>query len=127
MKKLRVTVNGKVYEVTVEELETAHPSSGEVRVVRPVTAMQPALSSPAQTTRVPAAGQAGDVPSPLAGKVVAINCAKGDEVEAGATLVTLEAMKMNTFVPAPAAGKVVEIYVQEGDSVEEGQPLVALG
>jgi biotin carboxyl carrier protein len=66
------------------------------------------------------------VPSPLAGKVVSIDVQPGQPVEAGAQLLTLEAMKMNTYVFAPAAGTVEEILVAAGDAVNEGQALVRL-
>lgn len=129
MKKLRVTVDGKVYEVIVEELEGS-PASG-----LPVAPPSPANLSPASAAPpsppVPSAAAAaagpGDVPSPLAGKVVAINCSVGQQVAAGDTLITLEAMKMNTFVQAPAGGTVKAIHVKEGEAVQEGQVLVTLG
>ena len=69
---------------------------------------------------------AGDVPSPLAGKVVSIDVKLGQQVEANAQLLTLEAMKMNTYVFAPAAGTVKEILVHPGDAVEEGRVLVKM-
>jgi len=59
--------------------------------------------------------------------VVAINAKIGATVAAGETLITLEAMKMNTLISAPAAGTVKEIHVKEGDAVEEGQLLVTVG
>lgn len=128
MKKLRVTVNGKSYDVVVEELESggepvvaAAPSAAQLSA-SPVAA--PAASESSRSAAHTAA--AGDVPSPLAGRVVAVNCAVGDSVAAGATLITLEAMKMNTFVSAAAAGTVKAIYVKEGDAVEEGQSLVGM-
>jgi biotin carboxyl carrier protein len=51
----------------------------------------------------------------------------GQEVNEGDHLVTLEAMKMNTFVFAPQKGKITEIKVSVGSTVEEGQPLVLIG
>jgi glutaconyl-CoA/methylmalonyl-CoA decarboxylase subunit gamma len=125
MRKLRVTVDGKPYEVLVEEIDGGAPAPAA-----PVPAAATGASVSAPVAPAPSAGAAsagpGEVPSPLAGRVVAINCKVGESVEAGATLITLEAMKMNTFVQAPAAGKVTDILVKEGDGVEEGQPLVKL-
>jgi biotin carboxyl carrier protein len=66
------------------------------------------------------------VPSPLSGKVVSIDVQVGQAVAEGAQLLTLEAMKMNTFVYAPKAGKVSAILVHPGDGVEEGATLVSL-
>jgi len=130
MKKLRVTVDGKVYEVIVEELEGASPAAAAPAPV-PGLAQGASLSAPASApppaSATPAASGPGEVPSPLSGKVVAINCTLGQEVAAGDTLITLEAMKMNTFVQAPSAGAIKAIMVKEGDAVQEGQPLVAIG
>jgi glutaconyl-CoA/methylmalonyl-CoA decarboxylase subunit gamma len=127
MKKLRVTVDGKAYDVIVEILD----EGGASAPAHP--AVQPALVEPAHVSAPPvgataASGAAapGDVPSPLAGKVVSIDVKPGQEVAAGAQLLTLEAMKMNTYVFAPAAGTVKEILVAPGDAVAEGQVLVRL-
>ncbi len=126
MKKLRVTVDGKAYEVLVEILDegdaparpAAHPAHVEsAHVSAPPTAA---------ASRSPASAAPGDVPSPLAGKVVSIDVQPGQNVEAGAQLLTLEAMKMNTYVFAPAGGTVKEILVAPGDAVEEGQALVKM-
>ncbi len=50
----------------------------------------------------------------------------GDPVKEGDQLLTLEAMKMNTFIFADRNGKVAAILAKEGDSVEEGQALVRI-
>ena len=85
----------------------------------------PAASAPAPAA-APAAG-AGDVISPLAGKVVSIDVKVGDTVAAGAQVATVEAMKMNTYIYASAAGAVSAIHVAPGDGVEEGAPLLRIG
>lgn len=130
MKKLRVTVDGTPYDVLVEIIDdgsdmafaparpSAHPAHIESAHVS-----APPVSAPAH--RAPAAA-IGDVPSPLAGKVVSIDVKIGQKVEANTQLLTLEAMKMNTYVFAPAAGTVGEILVAPGDATEEGQVLVRL-
>ena len=109
MKNLKVTVDGQVFEVEVEALDSAEESSS------------PAASSG------PPAGDGEDVPSPLAGKVVEVEVSVGDHVSEGETLLVLEAMKMNTLVSAPKSGSVVAIHVAAGDMVEEGQGLVSVG
>ena len=123
MKKLRVTVDGKAYDVIVEVLD--EPAPHEPR--------HAAWSAPVASSHVDApehrgapAGAAGAVPSPLAGKVVSIEVKLGQHVEANQQLLTLEAMKMNTYVFAPHAGTVEEILVKPGDAVEEGHGLVRL-
>jgi biotin carboxyl carrier protein len=85
----------------------------------------PVLSPPAPAP-APVASGPGDVPSPLAGRVTALNVQAGQDVKEGDHLLTLEAMKMNTFVMAPRAGKIREVEVSVGSAVDEGQALVTL-
>ena len=75
----------------------------------------------------PAAAGAGDVPSPLAGKVVSLDVAPGTAVKAGDQILTLEAMKMNTIIYAPASGTLTAFCVSAGDTVQEGQALAKIG
>lgn len=63
----------------------------------------------------------------MPGKVLDVLAQPGQEVEAGATLVVVEAMKMELRVTAPAAGRVAQVFVRPGDVVDQGQRLVELG
>ncbi len=131
MQKLRITIEDRVYEVLVENLsDPAAPAASAPRTSAPAPLASPApapVAAPAAAPRPAAApAGAGDIPSPLAGKVVSIDVKPGQRVSAGATLVTLEAMKMNTFVYAPREGVVAAVLVQAGDGVEEGAPLLRL-
>ncbi len=133
MKKLRITIEGKTYEVLVEVLDQDAP------VAAPPGAVS--LSSAASTSAAPAAppmapkpaaaaapvAGTGDVVSPLAGKIVSIDVKVGQTVEEGAQVATIEAMKMNTYIYAPKAGRVQEVLVSAGDAVEEGVALLRLG
>ncbi len=127
MKKLRVSVEGKTYEVEVEMLDEGKSSpaprrpksGGGSRVAAPAPAAAPKVASST-------GGGDGDVTSPLGAVVVSIDVAEGDAVEEGQKVITLEAMKMNTVVTAPKAGKVSAIHVQPGDGVEEGQKMLTL-
>lgn len=125
MKKLKVTVEGKVYEVDVEILD----DGGQQAYVPPSrpTQSSSAAAAPAPTAAAPqpAAGD-GEIPSPLSAVVVSIDVKEGDSVKEGDQLITLEAMKMNTLVTAPVAGTVGSILVGPGDAVEEGQGLLKL-
>jgi glutaconyl-CoA/methylmalonyl-CoA decarboxylase subunit gamma len=127
MKKLRVTVDGKAYEVLVEILDKGPESPADKRrMAWSAPASVAPLASPAAPAAGAPAAAPGEVPSPLAGKVVSVDVVPGQAVEANAQLVTLEAMKMNTYVFAPAAGTVEAVLVKPGDAVEEGQGLVRL-
>lgn len=133
IRKLRVTVDGKPYDVTVEmdddpSLSSASPSGGSAPISAPVAVTSAALAAPTPSASAAPATPAGpgDIPSPLAGRVTAINVQAGQEVKEGDHLLTLEAMKMNTFVMAPRPGKVAEVKVAVGAAVEEGQALVTM-
>lgn len=127
--KLKITVDGKAYEVDVEVMEReAPPISGGSGAA----GTAPRLG-PAPVTAAPAAGGAGDVAvadeakacrSPLAGNVVRVEVAVGDEVAADATVMVLEAMKMETSITAPLTGKIKAVHVKVGDAVKQGQALV---
>jgi len=133
-KTLRISFNGKTYEVVAELLgeDEAAPAPSRVAALAPApvaaAAAAPAAAAPrAAAPASPASGGAdGVIPSPLAGKVVSIDVKPGDTVAAGAQLATLEAMKMNTLIYAPRAGRVAAVHANPGDAVEEGQPLLSL-
>jgi biotin carboxyl carrier protein len=126
IKKLRVTVDGKPYDVTVEVPDEPGVSAAAPPplVSAPSAPFQPPPSQAApiaETGVVP-----GAVASPLAGRVIAILVTPGQEVKKGDHLLTLEAMKMNTAVSAPKEGKVAEILTTVGAAVDEGQILARI-
>ena len=126
MKKLRVTVDGKVFDVTVEQLDEG---TGASPAPRPGPATTPVTTpaAAAATGGVPRRAEvAGEVPSPLAGKIISVDVAVGQEVQEDKQVVTLEAMKMNTYVFAPRSGKVTAIMAVAGTAVEEGSPLLVI-
>ncbi len=114
----RITVDGRAYEVTVEEIV------GEA--VAPPPSVAPPAGSAVAAAAPAAPPRPGDQVAPLAGVVEAIDVTVGDTIEAGARIATIEAMKMKTEVFARSAGRVVAIAVQPGDSVDEGGLLLRL-
>ena len=126
MKKLRITIDGKTYEVEVEvigsKVSSVAPVAAPVSAPAPVAA--PAAPAPKAAAPVAPAG-AKDVACPLAAVVVSVAVKPGQEVKEGDLLVMLEAMKMNTPVNSPCAGKVAAINVSAGQSVQEGQSLLS--
>ena len=126
IKKLRVTVDGKSYDVTVEVPDETQPAAPVPPAAAPsLAAATPTAAPPPPPSTASAAGP-GEVPSPLAGRVTAVVATPGQAVKEGDHLITLEAMKMNTFVFAPKAGKVAQIKVAVGDAVAEGQSLLRI-
>lgn len=119
---LEVTVDGKIYTVTLPERKPA-----EKPVVKPAVATAaPVAAAPAASK--PAAAPAGGnvVTAPLNGKITQVLVKAGDQVATGDTVVMLEAMKMENSITAEAAGTVKAVLVNVGDQVDGGQALVEL-
>jgi acetyl-CoA/propionyl-CoA carboxylase biotin carboxyl carrier protein len=74
-----------------------------------------------------AGGGDGVLTSPLQGTVLRVNVEQGQEVDAGAVVCVIEAMKMENEITAPVAGKVEELNVKEGASVSAGDALAKIG
>lgn len=66
------------------------------------------------------------VSSNFPARVVKVNAKQGETLEAGATLIVLEAMKMEAQIKVPRECTVVTIHVREGEMVEKGKPLARL-
>ena len=120
MKNYTITVNGNVYDVTVEENGNASAPVAPRRAVAPAApakAAAPAASAGAGSIRIEAGA---------AGKVFKLEKKVGDKVEKGDAVLILEAMKMEIPVVAPEAGTVASIDVAVGDTVESGALLATL-
>ena len=121
MKNYTITVNGNVYDVTVEENgSVAAPATAPRRAAAPVAA--PAPVAPAAT----AGAGSIKIEAGAAGKVFKVEKKAGDAVKRGDAVVILEAMKMEIPVVAPQDGTVASINVAVGDAVESGQLLATL-
>ena len=122
MKSYTITVNGNVYDVTVEEKGAgAAPVAPVRRAAAPVAAPAPAAAKPA-------AGGAGsiEVKAGAAGKVFKIEAKPGQAVKRGDAVVIIEAMKMEIPVVAPEDGTVASIDCAVGDAIEAGAVLATL-
>lgn len=131
LKHLKITVEGKVYDVVVEDVtEDAGstfyqtPSAG-MPAPRP-TSVPSAPAAPATPAAVPVAGGPDEKAAPLAGVIIEIAVNVGQQVNAGDKVAVIEAMKMKTVVSAHKAGKVTKIAAKVGDAVEAGQALVTI-
>ena len=112
MKSYTITVNGNVYQVTVEE-NTAQNMAAAAPAPAPATAAQQAAGS----IRVEA---------PMMGKILDIRVAVGQAVKRGDCLFVLEAMKMENEIVSPEDGTVASINANKGDTVESGTVLATL-
>ena len=121
MKPYTITVNGNVYDVTVEE--GAGVASAPVAQAAPA----PKAAAPAAKPAAPAGPQGGvKVSAPMPGKILAVKAAVGAAVKKGDVLLILEAMKMENEVVAPQDGTVASVNVAEGAMVESGDILATL-
>ena len=121
MKNLRVTVNGKAYDVKVEEL-------GANAAPAPAAPAPAAPAAPAAAPAAPAAAPSGSetIAAPMPGTILSVNVKAGDSVKSGDVLLVLEAMKMENEIMAPRDGVVASVMVNKGESVDSGKPMIAL-
>ncbi len=117
MRKFVVNVNGKSYEVEVDEVGG---------VSAPVSAPAPVAAPSAEPAPAAAPAGATSVNSPMPGTVLRIDVKAGDSVNEGDVLCILEAMKMENEIVAPVSGKVASVNVTQGQSVNSGDLLVSL-
>lgn len=121
MKNYTITVNGNVYDVTVEE-----KGAGAVPVAPAVPKAAPKAAPAPAPKAAPAGAGSIQVKAGAAGKVFSIDASVGQAVKAGDAIVTVEAMKMEIPVVAPEDGTVASIDVVVGDAVESGAVLATL-
>ena len=142
MKEYKYTINGTKYEVAIGDIEeniVTVTVNGEEYKVEMEKEAEPEKKKPVLGKPVEAAGTAGDgsavadkaavnknnaIKAPLPGVITDIQVAVGDEVQAGDTVIVLEAMKMANALQAEKAGKVTAICVKVGESVMEDDALV---
>ena len=122
MKNYTITVNGNVYDVTVEE----GASTGAVSASAAPKAAPKAAAAPA--AKPAATGTAGSVKinAPMPGKIVDVKVKVGDAVKKGQTVLVLEAMKMENDIVAPEDGTVASINAAVGSAVEAGETIATL-
>ncbi len=139
-KRYMVKVNGKMYEVEVEEMGNgSQPAQQYTKPSEPAAIRQPAepaasapkpqASKPEAPKSQPAAASSGSeekVQAPMSGVIVKIEVRPGDTVKDSQTLIILEAMKMENEILAPHDCKIKEILVREGQQVEIDQPLLVI-
>src|SRR5660398_282147 len=130
MKKYNITVNGKTYQVEVEETKgngqaQAAPAQPAQSTPQPAPA-QAAPAQPAPKAQAKPAAGAKDVTAPMPGTVLEVKVEEGQVVKEGDVVLILEAMKMENEITADTDGKITKIYAPKGTSVNTGDALVGL-
>ncbi len=116
IKKFNIKVNGKNYNVEVEEIGG---------VASAPTPSAPVASAPVSSA--PTGGGAGGITAPMPGNIIEINVKVGDTVAPGDIILVLEAMKMKNNITAPSGGTVQAVNIKAGDTVATGEVLVSIG
>ncbi len=130
--KYKVTLNGRTYEVEVDEDKAMLVDEYEAYAPAPAEAPAPVAAAPAEAP-APAAAPAQTVAagekvlSPMPGNILKILVSQGQQVQEGQVLMVLEAMKMENEIVAPKAGAVAQILVSKGAVVETGAVLAVIG
>lgn len=137
MKTYRITVNGNVYDVQVEELNgSAVPMTAPVNVaLAPQVAPTPVAQPTAAPTPAPApapapaptgSGEGTKITSPMPGTILDIKVNVGDKVDENQVVIILEAMKMENEIVTSVGGTVTGVNVTKGQTVASGDLLVTV-
>ena len=121
MKRFYVTVNGKAYDVAVEEITDGSAPA----VAAPVAAPAAPAPTPAPAA-APAAGAGESVTAPMPGTILDVKANVGDTVTRGQVIMILEAMKMENDIVAPCDGKITSIIAKKNDTVNSGDVLATV-
>lgn len=134
MKKLRISVDGKKYDVEVEIIDDDDdkvlPSyyyqniPQNLATQAPVQPVAPVAAPPRPKASAPAPAGGNTLTSPINGVVLEIPAKAGQTVAENEVVIVLEAMKMKTNISSPSAGTINTIEVSLGDRVEAGQVLL---
>ena len=130
----KVTLNGRLDEVEVEQGEAIGRPECDAALPAAAPAAAPAPAAPAAAPAAPAAAAPAAVPAgegvvkaPMPGNINEVRFQAGQTVKAGDVVIILEAMKMENEIVAPAAGTLKAVFVQKGGTVNTGDALFEIG
>ena len=128
--KLRITLDERTFEVDVEVAQEDHANLppaypvGTARLAGSAAASAPGAGQTAGSPSDTVADESKACRSPVSGVVVKVIAAAGDKINAGDSILVLEAMKMETNIMAPQSGVIASIRVVQGARVQTGDVLV---
>ena len=126
-KQYKVTVNGKIFDVNVEEISegaVVQQSTPAPVVEQPVVVEQP--KQPESVAPQPTGGNVTQITSPMPGNIWKIVKKPNEKVNKHETILILEVMKMENEIVAPEAGTITNILVAEGNKVDAGQVIIEM-
>lgn len=127
--KYVVTLNGKNYEVEVNETEAVVTNISDAAAApAPVAAPAPAAApaAPAAPVAQTVSAEGTTIVAPMPGSIVNINVSAGQAVKSGDVLIILEAMKMENDITAPCDGVVKQIVTTKGATVNTDDVLLVI-
>ena len=136
MRRFLIKVNGKDYDVCVEEIGAGMPAApiASAPVAAPAPAAAPAAAESAAPAPAPAPAAPAAIPAdgtkteaPMPGNIIEVRANVGDTVAEGDVVIILEAMKLENEIMAPCAGKILSVNVSKGDMVNSGDILFVVG
>lgn len=128
MEEITIKVNGKDYDVRVEETDDGKilvHCNGDVYEVEPGQDKRAAIFNRVKKQKIEETGHIVVI-SPLPGRIYEINVKKGDKVKTGQSLIKLIAMKMENDITAPRSGTVKEVKVKKDQSVSKDDILIII-
>ena len=129
--KYKVTLNGKIYEVEVDETSAYVANTVEAptapaapAALAPAAPAESLASAPAPQKAVSADGL--KVTAPMPGIILSVPVSEGSFVKVGDVLVVLEDMKMENEIVAPSDGTVKQVLAQKGSTVNTDEVLLVI-
>lgn len=131
MRRFIINVNGKSYDVAVEEVAAGASTPAAAPVPAPAAPAAPVAPAeqPAAAPAAPSAAVADGtkVEAPMPGTILEVKVNVGDKVNEGDVMFVLEAMKMENELMAPCAGTVASVNTSKGTVVNSGDVLGVIG